>query len=225
MSNVTLGDRARSSSSFMVVYAGSIMFFLLSCFQCDYVHGAEEGYAIQLGAYQDVRAAEEKVNELKRLGHNAIFQKEMIQGKGVWYRVYIERFSSKEAAEKEARILRELGLISAYIVRSLPSEKEGERDSGGKDRSAYYLRVGAFKKQENAENLVQDILREGQKATRVREEVSGEKWFRVYVGGYDKEAEANNVGAQLKAKGLISGFITLFMNTEPSVGSVKESKP
>jgi cell division protein FtsN len=149
----------------------------------------------------------------------------VIPGKGVWYRIYIERFSSKEAAEKEARILRELGLISSYIIRTLPSKNVGEQGRSEKDSPAYYLRVGSFKKQENAEKLVQDILGEGQKATRVREEVSGEKWFRVYIGGYDEEAEANKVGAQLKAKGLISGFITLFITVESSPGPGKGASP
>jgi len=218
-------DRARLITIYIAVCTVSVMIFLLTCFRYDNVYGAEKGYTIQLGAYQDIQAAKEKVNELNRLGHNATFHKEATQGKEFWYRIYIERFSSREAAEKEARILKELGLISAYFVRSLPSESRGKQNPDEKDSPAYYLRVGSFKKKENAEKLVQDILGEGQNAMRVREEVSGEGWFRVYIGGYGDETEANKVGSQLKKKGLISGFRTLLMEKEPFVGSAKGSKP
>jgi cell division septation protein DedD len=97
-------------------------------------------YSIQVAATQDRAAAEKKVTELAKLGHNAFFRQETIQGKGQWYRVYVERFSSKAEAEKEARTLKSLGLISDYAVRPLGETQEASepakaaaRPEGGKE--------------------------------------------------------------------------------------------
>ncbi|MEW6669446.1 MAG: SPOR domain-containing protein [Thermodesulfobacteriota bacterium] len=80
---------------------------------------AEILYSIQVAATQDRGTAEKKVAELAKMGHNAFYRQEAIQGKGQWYRVYVERFGSKAEAEKEARTLKSLGLISDYAVRPL----------------------------------------------------------------------------------------------------------
>jgi cell division protein FtsN len=84
---------------------------------------AEILYSIQVTATQDRGTAEKKVAELAKLGHNAFYRQETIQGKGQWYRVYVEKFGSKAEAEKEARTLKSLGLISDYAVRPLGESK------------------------------------------------------------------------------------------------------
>ena len=54
-------DRARLITIYIAVCTVSVMIFLLTCFRYDNVYGAEKGYTIQLGAYQDIQAAKEKV--------------------------------------------------------------------------------------------------------------------------------------------------------------------
>jgi cell division protein FtsN len=218
-------ERAVLIIFYIVLYTASVTVLLLSGLHCIRAYGDEKGYTIQLGAYQDVHVAQEKVNELKRFGHNVSLVKESTEGNRIWYRIYIEQFSSKEAAEREARVLKELGLISDYIIRYLSSENGCEKDNKDKVCSAFYLHVGSFKNAENAETLVRTIKKEDQNALKVREEVSGEHWYRVYIGSYEDESEAKRAGSQLKKKGLISGFRTLRMEKAPSADLKKRSKP
>jgi cell division protein FtsN len=100
----------------LVLYGIISLMFL---FQFQGLADAEILYSIQIAATQDHGTAEKKVAELTKMGHNAFYRQEAIQGKGQWYRVYVERFGSKAEAEKEARTLKSLGLISDYAVRPL----------------------------------------------------------------------------------------------------------
>ena len=52
-----------------------------------------------------------------------------------------------------------------------------------------------------------DILKKyGHKAFLVAEDVGGETWFRVYIGDFNNEKAALNVGAELQEEGIISYF-------------------
>jgi cell division septation protein DedD len=84
---------------------------------------AESSYGIQVASYQDLDAAVDRVNYLKRLGHNAFYRYEEVDNKGKWYRVYIEQFPSKEQAEQEASALKELELITDYEIKELNESK------------------------------------------------------------------------------------------------------
>lgn len=81
-------------------------------------------YSIQVGAVRKLDDAVNMADNLKSRGHNAFYRYETLKGKGKWHRVYIERFGSKGDAEKEAKRLMELNLISDYIIRMLNDEKK-----------------------------------------------------------------------------------------------------
>jgi len=87
-------------------------------------------YGIQVSSFQDIDAAVEQVNYLKRLGYPSFYRYEDVDGKGKWYRVYISHFATKEQAEEEAAVLKKLELIKEYKIREL---KEGK--STGKDET------------------------------------------------------------------------------------------
>lgn len=172
-------------------------------------------YTIQLGSYKSHENALEKVNELNRLGHNAFYRHETVRGVGEVYRVYVERFESKEEAVIEAELLKELELISEYTIRALdgkgaktlkkPAEKLGV--------DTYHLHVGSYQTKGNAEKEVGRLMDAGYDAFLFEEEVSGKKWFRVYVGEFDDENKARKLGSELRKKGIISYF-----KTRPSPG-------
>jgi cell division septation protein DedD len=182
-------------------------------------------YSIQLGAYQSEGNASEEVQALKKLGHNAFFRKEEDKKKTVWYRVYIEVFSSRQEAEKEARSLKELGLISQYIVRSIEVEGKAEPAPKNKGGDVYFLHVSSYKSKENAEADAKNLEAKGYKAFVVPEEVKGEEWFRVYVGEFQDEAEARKIGAELKAKGLANYFKPIQINKKALGTEEPESPP
>ena len=180
-------------------------------FDGDWAYGAEKVYSIQIGSFKSLKVAENKVKHLNRLGHNAFYRHEAIKGRGKWYRVYIERFSSRRAAVKEAGILKKLGLISDYAVRAIDAAGKTGPDSksASLDKRVFFIHVGSFKGELNAENKVQQLKNLGYKAFQVGEDVSGKRWFRVYIGEFDNEGEAQKVGALLRERKIIAYFKAL----------------
>ncbi len=172
---------------------------------------AETSYSIQVGAYQDLDSAVERVNYLKRLGYDAFYQYESVQGKGKWYRVYIDRFSTRKQAEEQARVLHDLELIGDHNIRRLqgaspapaPSPPESKKDRS-KPSVTYLLHVSSFKEETHAAEETRKLEKAGHKAFYVEEDLAGGHWFRVYIGKYDSEKEARAAGERLKKEGLIS---------------------
>jgi len=224
-------SRARLFPVFLM--AGMSFLFLSARFPR--ADAGETVYSIQIAATQEEATADKTVEEMTRMGYNAFSRLEDVKGRGRWHRVYVEKFSSRAEAEKEARTLKSLGLILDYAVRALvespeapPAGKAGPSPPPCKPETVpqkgkvdsrpaaisgartpprlYYLHTGSFKEKENAEKTVRELVKQGQKAFFVEEELSGEKWFRVYIGEFKSEKEARGAGAQLKEKGLITYF-------------------
>lgn len=187
--------------------------------------GADNEYGIQVGSYQDLDNAVDRVNYLKRLGYEAFYRYETVKGKGKWYRVYIARYPTRKQAEEEARVLRDLKLIEAFDIRMLSDEpskpaaqaaqppKQSKpapqtKDPAGKkpEGVVYLLHISSFKEKEHAEKEAQKLEKAGQKAFYVDEELAGGRWFRVYIGKYSTEEEARTAGERLKKQGIVSYF-------------------
>lgn len=86
-------------------------------------------YSIQFGSYKNLDNAVEEVSRLARSGYNAFLRHETIIGKDKWFRVYIDRHGSKGEAEKEAKVLRQAGLISSYYLRAI----DGANQTGSRE--------------------------------------------------------------------------------------------
>lgn len=188
---------------------------------------AESAYGIQVGSYQDLDNAVDRVNYLKRLGYGAFYQYETVKGKGKWYRVYMARFSTLNKAREEARVLRDLGLIDEHDIRRLhdgasspagrpaakkarPAETPAEASSPAPSRSekdvVYLLHVSSFKEKGHAVKEARKLEKAGLKAFYVEEDLASGHWFRVYIGKYESEKEARAAGKRLRQEGLVSYF-------------------
>jgi len=188
---------------------------------------AGSAYGIQVGSYQDLDNAVDRVNYLKRLGYGAFYRYETVQGKGKWYRVYIARFSTLDKAREEARVLRDLELIEAYDIRRLrngasssvsppaakkarpagpPAEAPAPAPSGSPEDTVYLLHVSSFKEREHAVEEARKLEKAGQRAFYVEEDLASGHWFRVYIGKYESEKAARAAGERLEKEGLISYF-------------------
>ncbi len=190
---------------------------------------AETSYGIQVGAYQDLDHAVDRVNHLKRLGYNAFYQYETVRGKGQWYRVYIDRFPTRKQAREKARVLRDLELIEDHDIRRLEdgssapaakkAPKEPPRSSGALERAkdhapsarpekdvVYLLHISSFKERPHAVAEARRLEEAGHKAFYVEEDLAGGHWFRVYIGQYESEKAARAAGERLAQEGLISYF-------------------
>jgi cell division septation protein DedD len=170
----------------------------------------EDLYSIQLGAFRDHGYAVELVNSLKRLGHDAFERKERYGDNETIHRVYIEKFRSRRAADLEARSLKDLGLISEYSIKGL--SKPGDVKNRRESTVVYYLHVGSYKQKDNAKQKVRMLESHGCRAVVVEEEISGETWFRIYIGEFKDEEEARRFGSKLRDKVVISYYKAIPIN-------------
>ncbi|RYF09206.1 MAG: SPOR domain-containing protein, partial [Deltaproteobacteria bacterium] len=76
---------------------------------------AEPGFTLQVGAWRAEAEAEAVVSRLRRRGLSATIQRAP-QGRGVWYRVRLGHYRSKEAAQKALPGLRAAD-VEAMVVR------------------------------------------------------------------------------------------------------------
>ncbi len=171
-------------------------------------------YSIQVAASADKSSAQETAEQMNRMGHDSFVRLETVPGKGQWYRIYVEKFGSKAQADKEAAVLKSLGLLNEYYVRELkemvepkltraqPAPRQEKVVSG----RIHFLHIASFKEKGNAEKSVATLEKNGQKAFFAEEGAGADKWFRTYIGEFADSKEAQRTGSLLKEKGLISYF-------------------
>ncbi len=83
-------------------------------------HAEDPFFSIALSKFKNEQDAAKEESKLKNSGHNAFFREEKSpNNKNIFYQVYIEKYNSRDEAEKEARVLKELELISDYTVREV----------------------------------------------------------------------------------------------------------
>ena len=110
----------------------------------------------------------------------------------------------RRAAYREAKSLKDLGLISEYSIKNLG--KAGGAKSSAESAVVYYLHVGSYKQKDNAEKKVEMLENHDCRAVVVEEEISGATWYRIYLGEFKDEEEARRVGSKLRDRVVISYF-------------------
>jgi cell division septation protein DedD len=74
------------------------------------------GFTIQVNSFRDKYQAEKSVERLKSHGYPAFMVAKLIEGSGLWYRVRVGRFISREEAEKYALLLRNTEKLQPFIT-------------------------------------------------------------------------------------------------------------
>ena len=192
----------------LIILALSSLFSIANFNIISIVRAEKVFYSIHVGSFKEIDNAKEMVDSLKKLGHNAFYRHETIKGKGKLYRIYIEKYESREEAEKEAEVLRKLELISGYIVVRAIGEKAQTGVPIRKDNTkGYFLQVHSYKEKKNAEKMVDNLKKLGRNASYQYETVKGKgKWYRVYIEGFLSIQEAKKEAIRLKELGLISSY-------------------
>lgn len=163
-------------------------------------------YSLQLGAFQDEDNAREMAEGLKRLGHNAFYRYEK-KGQEEIYRVFIERYSTRQEAEKEAEVMKNLDLIAAYTIKKLEDDIPTRVQQKENHPKGFYLHIASNKMRKTADETVGDLKKTGRNVFYKYEDVPGKgKWYRVYIDGYDSRQEALKDAQSLKKAGLINGY-------------------
>lgn len=155
----------------------------------------EAFYSIQIASYKNRNNAAKQTSDLIASGIDAFLRHETVKGKGKWYRIYVGRYGSKRQAEEAAETLRQKNIISYCCIRTI-----------SKSVDDCYLHVSSYVVKIQAEDEVHRLEKHGFDAFFAQEEVSGERWFRVYIGPFPDEQHARRMGSELREKRLISFF-------------------
>lgn len=85
----------------------------------DVVSFPKGNYTVQVGSYLSEPEANERIDELKKLGfpHAYFSAKELGDPKMVWYRVWLGYFPTPDAARKGGEWLQKHGEVKSYLVR------------------------------------------------------------------------------------------------------------
>ena len=126
-------------------------------------------YSIHFGSYKNIENAEKEVTRLKRLGYDAFHRCETIKGKGKWYRAYIGTYGSRTMAKREARALKEAGLISYSSTRAL-GQLPGEQKEVGELTKEHRVLNAGVKGEEGTKYSTKSIEEEEVQSASITEE-------------------------------------------------------
>jgi hypothetical protein len=108
-------------------------------------------YAIQVDVFKDLQKAKKKTELLKEKGLDAFWKEEKPGGKARRYIVCIGNYESRDEARKEAKRLKQEGLLPAYSIKTLKSADQGKPSQEqkesvpGKTESGLVISEIAFK--------------------------------------------------------------------------------
>jgi len=121
-------------------------------------------YSIQIASYQKRQLAVNAVEKLKKNVPDVFYRSQEINGKGVWYRIFIDTFASIAEAQKAAAQMQQQKIISDYYIRRLP---EVEKSTTPDDLS----------KKKNVRLNVQDITYTSGEGRNHRVSIQGSRYF------------------------------------------------
>jgi cell division septation protein DedD len=73
-------------------------------------------YSIQVASYKNLDAAVKRIAELIDLGYDASYKKATIKGEP-WHRIFVDEFTSKEEALKQAQSMKEKKVIKDFMIK------------------------------------------------------------------------------------------------------------
>lgn len=77
-------------------------------------------YTLQVGSHPSLGEAQTQMTNLEALGLQPYLRSVELKGKGVWHRIFIGGYSSKEEADKAGRQYKATKRISSFIVANRP---------------------------------------------------------------------------------------------------------
>lgn len=106
--------------TFAIPIICAILVFSMLSVNAPLAHAEDPFFSIALSKFKNEQDAAKEESRLKNSGHNAFYREEKSpDNKKTFYQIYIEKYNSSDEAEKEARVLKELELISDYTVKEV----------------------------------------------------------------------------------------------------------
>jgi cell division septation protein DedD len=172
-----------------------------------------KAYQLKVSSLKEEVNAEELVKQLQDAGYQASYRYETVKDKGDWYRVYVEGYLSKKDAANAGEKIKGLGLIDGYELMRATGKAQPVKPAVINEKRSFSLHVSSYKDSALAEGEVARLRGNFLTAFFVKTDISGEQWYRVYVGEFSDEKEARKFGDELIKKGLITYFKPYEMGT------------
>lgn len=77
-------------------------------------------YTLQVGSYPSISEAKDQTDGLEALGLKPFLREASLKGKGIWFRIFVGGYESKEAAEKAGVRYRGQHVLESFIVAKNP---------------------------------------------------------------------------------------------------------
>ncbi len=141
-------------------------------------------YAIQVGSYRDKKDAFQEAMILRGKGDSVCVSHARIAGKGDWYRVIVGFYRTPQAAQKAVLALKKREYRNAFVI-----------------RRPFTVEIGIYLGDEKLKNLETQLITNGYSAYTLPSRGADNK-FRLLVGAFNTENEAENVTKNLQKEGL-----------------------
>lgn len=137
-------------------YFFALLFLWIVLFAWTPSHADKTSYSIQVGAFKELRYAINEVNKLMPAGLHVFYRHEDTANRGEWFRVYVEKFSNRGEAVREAIRLKQRGLINDYTIKILnEAEERVSKPSVEKTESRLVIKkITLSQKREGTETLL-----------------------------------------------------------------------
>jgi cell division septation protein DedD len=141
-------------------------------------------FSLRSSSYQQSDRALAEISEIRQLGLSPYLVKVDLGDMGVWWRIYIGLYSTGEEARS---------ILKAY---KLPNATVQKTD--------YACQVGEFSNETDTLNMFGKLKQSGYFPYAIQK---GRDRFRLYLGAYEKKAEAETLNQELQKKGINSQVV------------------
>jgi HAE1 family hydrophobic/amphiphilic exporter-1 len=83
---------------------------------------SDHWYSLQVAAFTRLSSAEKAVSQYRKKGCDAFYRHESAGSMGMWYRVYVGRYPTRQEAQKGADVLIQQKIAKASILRKLSAD-------------------------------------------------------------------------------------------------------
>ena len=203
--------------------SGSICLVIVAWFGIAFAQ--QSFYSIHIVSHKQQSQADAEVKSLRSRGLDAFVRRVQVEGKGMWYRIYVGRYATQKEATDDIDRLRQMKVSQYFAVRKLSEEKPKAAAAGAAAKQPpaastarppaptsanYYLFVGFYRDldpaQQEVKRLGTALAPYGYRVLLTRETKTDGMIYRVYIGTYGDQQQAAASGAQLKEKKILTAF-------------------
>ncbi|SVA90144.1 uncharacterized protein METZ01_LOCUS142998 [marine metagenome] len=177
------------------------------------ISNVNELFSVQVGSFKDKVYALDLAKNIRLLGFEAYLD-EFYGNSGLWLRVRVGKYSSKEKAHQTANVIRNAYPLEPWIVSIIDTPPPTKQNQGvspnetGIKTEYYTIQISSVKNKTAANLLAKKLGDGGYPSIVSRVIIKGEIWYRVRHGKYKMITVAKRVANELKNKFKLSPWIS-----------------